>query len=287
MEREMTLPGQIHVACDTTIVRQVLHNKSPWLDDFAKMAGNNLVFSLADHTFAEIINQLDDCRLDASKYSIAIQQCTRFISREVPFIPGKAQLIDWCKTHPDENEIKKDIIYRKSVWERLLKSASFDEFKKAVQYGEGKAAAELEEERHKWPIDLDSPPQNWKSCDPIKKRLGALAEGLNSDAECSPHLVVRLDAALRHYDQLLLKMKGGMNPNSPKRRNDGIDYNMAFVFAKRILLCTHDGTGSKPGYYKAIKSLNSFQSKWVFHPQELVDRWNEGKLLQPTWPEGA
>src|ERR1017187_3279523 len=102
MESDMTLPGQIHVACDTTVFRYVLHNRSPWLDDFAKMAGENVVFSLADHALAEVINQLDKSHSIASQYSIALRQCARFISREVPFLPGKAQLINWCKTHPDE-----------------------------------------------------------------------------------------------------------------------------------------------------------------------------------------
>ncbi len=69
MEREMILSGQIHVACDRTAFRYVLHNEPPSLDDFAKMADKNIVFSPADHAGAEIIKQLEESPSTASKYN--------------------------------------------------------------------------------------------------------------------------------------------------------------------------------------------------------------------------
>jgi len=278
VERQFTLPGQIHVACDTTIIRCVLHNESPWLDEFAKMAEkNHVVFSLADHAIAEVLNQIEDNRFSTEKLRNAICQCARFISRTVPILPGKKQVIEWCKTDPDIKELALDLRYGEAGWNLLLDLRAIEDFKKNILIG--KAEEELEGERGRWSNDLRAPPEKWKRTLKHVERLAALADGLENDAKCSPTLVVRLDAALKHYDDLLLKMDGGMNPNSHKRRNDGVDYNMAFVFAKRILLCTDDGN-----YYDAIKRLNSFQSDWIVKPQELVQRWKEGKLAQPGWP---
>ena len=274
----MTLPGQIHVACDTTVFRYVLHNESPWLDDFAEMAAGNLVvFSLADHAVAEVINQIEGNSLPADELTNAIRQCARFISPALPILPGKKQLINWCKTDPNNEELALDIRYGIEGWKSILNLSTIGDFKKSILAG--KAGEELERERKAWQNDLDAPP-GWQPTLTLAERLAALADGLDSDAQCSPSLVVRLDAALRHWDQILLKMQHGMNPISKKRRNDGIDYNMAFVFAKRILLCTND----KP-YYEAIKSLGSFQSDWIFQPQELVVRCRERKLARPIWED--
>ena len=93
---------------------------------------------------------------------------------------------------------------------------------------------------------------------------------------------MRLDAALRHEDAIIGLRSDPNNPLDPRierRRNDGIDYNMSYVFMKRVFLCSVERK-----YPEAIRRLQSYQSGWVYRPDELVTAWQAKQLARPKWP---
>ena len=144
------------------------------------------------------------------------------------------------------------------------------------------ATQRLEEERTKWRDRFANVPPDWKDKS-LPDRLKILARDLDSEIDCNPSLTTRLDATLRHENRMVelrSLAKTPYNPNSESRENDGIDFNMSYVFMKRILLCTLDGNYSRP-----IQDLKSYQSDWVFSPQTVVDAWKARTLARPKWPD--
>jgi hypothetical protein len=295
MEAELTKDGEIHVACDTGIFWDVLHKNAPWLEDFKAMAKSGVIFSFADHALAEIIKQLEEGRFTEAQYVQAMTAFQDFISPEIPLIPGKRRLAQWCQSDPDLVELENHLRHLRACWSLMTRSKTLKEFEDGVEYelqgGEkkkasfnpGQPAQRLEEERTKWRNRLTTVSSDWNKR-PIAERLKSLASDLDSETTaCAPSLTSRLDAALRHEDRIVgLRSleKTPYNPFSVIRENDGIDFNMTYVFLKRIFLCTLDGK-----YRKVIEDLDSYQSTWIFSPQALVDTWKSGKLTLPKWPD--
>ncbi len=296
MEAELVSPDEIHVACDTGIFRSVLHNEAPWLADFEAMAKAGVVFSLADHALAEIVNQLEEKKFSGEDYARAIRACARFVSSKVPILPGKKELAIWCDQNPDAAFIKDDETYRLAWWNLMTRATRIEDFQKGVDFKlqdgraqratnkPGDATKALEDERNKWRTHLNTG-QKDAAKNAISERQPPLAGDLDDDINCIPKLTVRLEAALLHateMERLRNNPKKPLNPDSEKRRNDGIDFNMSFVFMKRIILCTAD-----KNYRNAIRRIESYQSDWVYLPQELVDAWKAGSLSRPRWPTVA
>ena len=286
----MTNPGEVHVACDTNVFWCVLKNNAPWLGDFETMAGGGVVISFGDHALAEISNQLEQGDFTEAEYAACIEKCSRFISARVPVLPGKRKLAAWCRKNPDATGLQEDEAYRSACWKLMTGSKSLVDFERGITYclagglkkkiplKRGEAAKLLEKEREDWRQEFGTKRPDWER-QKIDDRLKLLAGDLNQDIDCDPKLMVRLDAALRHEDAVIRLVNQGMNVESEKRRNDGIDYNMAYVFMKRILLCT-----AERKYLGCIRNLESFQSGWIFQPHELVERWKAGTLERPAWP---
>jgi hypothetical protein len=296
MEAVLTKDGEIHVACDTGIFWEVLHKNAPWLEEFKAMAKTGVIFSFADHAMAEIIKQLEEGRFTEAQYVEALTACKDFISPEIPLVPGKRRLAQWCQSEPNSVELENHLRYLRACWRLMTNSKSLKEFEDGAEYelqrGEkkkallrpGEAAKELEAERNKWRIRFATVPPDWRTM-AITDRLKYLAKDLDDDIDCIPTVTVRLDAALRHEDHVIglrSSAKTPYNPNSELKENDGIDFNMSYVFMKRMLLCTLDGK-----YRRLIQDLKSCQSDWVFSPQDLVAASKSGKLVRPRWPDAA
>lgn len=293
MEAELIKEDQVHVALDTGVFWEVLHKNAPWLEDFKEMAKSGVVFSFADHAMAEIIKQLEEKRFTEAEYVDAITECKSFISPDVPLLPGKKRLGQWCQAEPVLVELEDHMRYLRACWTLMTSAKTLREFEDGIEYelrdgtktraglSTGSAAKELEKERNRWRARLEIVPANWRTKE-ISERLEILSNDLDSEIDCTPGLTVRLDAALRNEDQIVeLRSleKTPYNPHSISKENDGIDFNMSYVFMKRILLCTLDGK-----YRKKIEALNSFQSHWIFSPETFVDAWKARTLLRVIWP---
>lgn len=296
MELELIPLERVHVACDTGILWRIIDEEAPWLEGFVRMAAAGVAFSLADHATGEITHQLDRGKISGADYVRGITQLARFVSPEVPILPGKAQLLKWCDPVPDAALLREDRQLRLATWELLRSARSIADFRKTFAYcckddagggillgplAEGKTSEVMADERADWIDNVEEPRPGYVDR-PWEERRADLAGDLDSDSACRPPLSVRLDAALRHEDEIIRRkhsVGSPLDPRSKKRQNDGIDYNMSYVFMKRILLCV-----SEEKYPKLIRSLGSYQSGWIFQPSELVQAWENGTLARPAWP---
>ena len=296
MELELISLEHVHVACDTGILWRIIEKDAPWLEGFVRLATAGVAFSLADHATGEIIHQLACGKISGADYVRGIAQLARFVSPEVPILPGKAQLLKWCDPVPDASWLREDHHLRLATWELLRSARSIADFKTTFPYrckdgggggillgplAEGKTAEVMANERAGWIANIEEPRPGYVDR-PWEERLADLAGDLDSDSACRPPLSIRLDAALRHEDEIIRRkhsVGSPLDPRSNKRQNDGIDYNMSYVFMKRILLCV-----SEEKYPKIIRSLGSYQSGWIFQPSELVQAWENDTLMRPSWP---
>ncbi|WP_339493088.1 hypothetical protein [Pseudomonas sp. EA_15y_Pfl2_R67] len=75
------------------------------------------------------------------------------------------------------------------------------------------------------------------------------------------------------------KTKKGYDPNSPKKRNDGIDFHLYRFLKLPAFVVTED-----TAFHGGLTDIKSFQAAWFFMPQDLADSWASGKAPTPVWP---
>ena len=67
------------------------------------------------------------------------------------------------------------------------------------------------------------------------------------------------------------------NPNTSKKKNDGIDMQLLHTLMLPARICSKDGLSTP-------RTLGSFQAKWILKPEELVSmRQQDGKLEPLSW----
>jgi hypothetical protein len=76
------------------------------------------------------------------------------------------------------------------------------------------------------------------------------------------------------------KEKEPYDPESPKKRNDGIDADLYRYLLLPALIVTQD-----KAFFGGLSDIQSFQKGWFYTPQLLADEWLNGNQRAPTWPE--
>jgi hypothetical protein len=145
------------------------------------------------------------------------------------------------------------------------------------------APAALQDERERWIEHINGYDPLPK--DELSKHSGDILAGmrraLDRRVTCDPPLSTRLDLALRHMQRQVEHRNRSANPcdpDAPKKRNDGIDITREFALMLPAPPCTSDG-----GFYRALKSIGSFQSAWACKPDELVEAWRTSSIVTPQW----
>jgi len=277
--------GSVGIALDTNVFWLLKESaEPPWYPEFLEMRAKGYLFSLADHTLAEVFNQFESGRLSAEEYERAIVRVEKLLNPEWPVLPGKRKLVTSCGK-PSEAvkaagkcfDLEDDGAYSRAIWKHLAQARSTDDLSKPFDYAVGKiktvrcdsnpkaAACELELEREKW-----------KKSFPGTESV----DGLDQDVECHPAMTVRLDAAIKYRLDCESRYSAGQyHPDSGNSYNDGIDYNMSWVFIKKLLLCTDEKK-----FTKKIRDISSYQTRWIYRPEELAEAWKTGSIAKPAWP---
>jgi len=162
----------------------------------------------------------------------------------------------------------------------VIFEADGQKYRNSVKYGA--AAKELNAERVKWVSEMSREPKYDvdfpAEVEAIKRDFDtwSTTEGfpLSLRGEILAHVQVEWE----------MRIASGYSPDSRKRRNDGIDFLLHFAFMWPALLVTTDA-----GVLGFLKGLSSFQSKWIYLPDDLALAWKTGRLNEPVWPatEGA
>ena len=299
MTRHFIDEDRVIIVLDTTVIRGLCYDDPSWLSTFVEMSQNEYDFCLADHLVAEFLNQLQRGSISDAEYQRAIKKLSTFISPRLPILPGNRELFGMSGCLSDKRKFDPDETFRfcNASYELLASANSFDDMLKGIEanYGEKHVKIFLkdseqiqnaiDEERKRWIEEIKSHDVfTEKELDDNRTEIiNSMAASLDKKIECDPPLSIRLDVAIRHkFRQIKIanRLHTPYNPESKKKINDGIDYNMDFTFMLPAILCTSD-----TNYHRIIKELNSFQSNWVYLPDEILDEWKNNTLTAPNWAQ--
>lgn len=214
---------------------------------------------------------------------------------------GVLRVTDWLGV-PRTREFDWDPVeaqaYSKATWALLRRSKSASDLQAGITYtvrehrykvAAPQTAAEtaLASEREDWRTHFDEmaflPKGIIVAND--KDLIAKMAAEVDRGMQCHPPLSVRLDLPIKHlYRQHHLhnRAKEPYNPQSKKKENDGIDFDIYYVFILPAFLVTIEG-----GFFRALKEIDSYQTSWVWKPEELAKAWEDGLRPTPTWPSSV
>ena len=267
------------VILDTNPVRNLAHsNECPtWVKVFEDMSQNGYSFSLADGTFAELANQIKHNKISKKEAARMLRLVEMFLNPNLRIFPGKCDIIALLgatATRPDWSVGQvRDLV--RQCWEKL-------------KLGEELNSNDLlDEERQNWFALFDKLQSLVHSKGPLDEYESpaltiALTHSVEKDTKLSPPLSVRSDLQIRllwrQYVRSLRKNKA-YNPQSPRKINDGIDFDLYNYFLLPAFVVTIDR-----GCLNGLTDIKSFQKQWFWQPEKLALSWQRGEYPRPTWP---
>ncbi len=279
MSREIIPDNQTIIALDTNVFRNLCYDEPSWVDCFDAMSVKNYHFCLTDIAYLEIINQLENSQISAEDLIKAVRQTQQFISDVLPILPGRANLIKMCgirdKDQTDPFDSKDEIEFSKSCWLELEKINTTADLSN-LPVIPGEAEKLIVKERKAWIGFIKNIiPYSSNSSD----RINAISDELDKQYASSPKFSERIEIVIHFLDHYfsMLKNPQPLNPQSKKRKNDGIDFLLTFAVGLPAILCTEDHIR------KLLNTFNSYQKDWVMTPEEIEKSWNEGVFTDPQW----
>lgn len=136
---------QIMVVLDTSPVRELAHESdSPdWVCTFEEMSNQGYSFSLADGTFAELINQRRKGAILVGEFDRMCSRLSRFLNLDFRIILGRTDVQGMIQRHPTSWNEEECRTRSKQAWDELLHCTR-------AGYQPDSAEAVLEAERNEW-----------------------------------------------------------------------------------------------------------------------------------------
>ena len=146
---------------------------------------------------------------------------------------------------------------------------------------------ELQSEREAWfaifeklgKFDVTSEPLNEYEHSQLTR---ALTGSDSSVPELSPPLSIRWDLQMRLFWRQYVRSKKTSepyDPTSPRKKNDGIDFDLFHYFLLPAFVVATDS-----GFFEKLGDITSFQTGWFWKPDALAQAWVDGERPFPTWP---
>jgi len=281
---------------DTNIFRKLCHETPDWLQKFIEMSEQEYHFCLCDLALAEIINSMINNAITEAEYRKGISSLSKFISKKTPILPSGIDLSALAGISPETkinlNDVIKNLHY---AWQVLLRSSSIEDFRKGIIVKEnGKMKIVSFDDQTGIEILLARRAdwvENFNQAKPIppgelsskkEKLLQTMLDGIDADESVEPAISVRLDLPVKHFLEKHLhhnKVKDAYNPDSHKKRNDGLDYGLYLYFLLPAMIVSDDGS-----FYKVLKDIDSYQKNWVWNPNDLGIAWEKGAPIECKWP---
>ncbi len=291
--RKLISDDQVIVVLDTGPVRVIGHLDSTpeWVATFEKMAADGYSFSLADHAWAELVEQYERGAFDRAKLDKILGAISKFLNPDVPILPSKHSLLAMVGEARDATW-SEDAERALAAWKwEMLNDPS-----KLTAAEMSQIRAELQFERDEWIRrfkDLDDLYAQLLASNPSiedgeplnEHKHSALNACLNSMASKSlnrnPDLSTRMDLEIRYVWRQWVRSRlqdEPYNPSHPKKINDGIDLDMY-----KYLMLPAFGVAIDGGFHGSLERINSHQLNWFWHPEELAEAWTSGANPRPNW----
>lgn len=277
------------VVLDTSPARMLAQDDvcPDWVDNFRQMSQGDHFFCLSDVAFAELINQFKRGSITDAEFSRMMDLLTGFISPDYPIFPSKIDIlamIGGSANRPDWTiENSQDISQRS--WSYL--NGLVNERERTSN----DASRLLQEERNDWLKYFDLFEEERIRCgytaDSLDEGGGPLLETVLNQLDQKENFPdvsfsVRSDLQFKYlWRQYVrsLRMENAYNPESAKKVNDGIDFDLYRYFMVPALVVSCDR-----GFFEALNGIDSFQRSWFYRPDCLVSAWRRGAPTSPQWP---
>lgn len=289
-ERLLVPDHQIIVVLDTAPVRDLAYEAKPpqWVSTFARMADQGYSFSLADGALAELLAQRQRNALSAVDCQRILECLKTFLNSQLPVLLGKKDLSGMLQVNEepwDANECRNLSLLG---WKLLTRCANPDDQQASPEWA-------LEEERDDWKglfagwqeildtLNAEDPTHPIDVSILTSEILEAMERWQDEQNSLLPPMSVRMHLQNRYHWRQFVRMqqkKGGYNPDSPKKRNDGIDADLYRYLLLPALVVTRDN-----GFLTKLSDIQSFQKGWLYTAQQLAEDWLRGMHPAPTWPD--
>lgn len=270
------------VVLDTSPARNIAHSETvpAWVKLFSRMRQSGYVFCLADGAFAELLTQRCEGRIDDAEHRRMISALRKFLDREVPVLPGKVDILGMLGLRKQQKHWRASEVRTLSqrVWVRLA----------SARQGDPCAAVELDEERSDYRAAFKDFERGWNVSDKsvaldvhAHPQLDLALAAQREHGRIRPDMDVRNELQVRWLWRQFVRTqfpKDAYNPESPKKRNDGIDFDMYAYLALPALIVATDA-----GFFEKIADIHSQQKGWFWKPEELAAAFCRGERPQARW----
>lgn len=277
--------GTTIVVLDTSPARNLGYTNTPpqWVTNFAEMARNGYSFSLADNAFAELISQIASGAITTQQAVTMLGHLKTFLNPNLPILPGKRDIKALIGAAEENSDWSIEEVRALSArcW-GVLNSVSMTAGAKGPS-----ADGDLQTEREDWIAFFTKFGKYKETGEPLNEyehsHLNlALTSCDDEEPKLSPPLSVRWDLKVRLLWRQYVRSKKASepyDPTSPKKRNDGIDFDLYDCLLLPALIVATDS-----GFFEKIADLKSYQKAWFWKPEALAQAWIDGKRPCATWP---
>lgn len=114
---------QIMVVLDTSPVRELAHDVDcpAWASTFEEMSHQGYSFSLADGTFAELINQRRNGQLSVGEIERMCSRLSRFLNLDFPVILGRSDVLGMSQLNSASWNEEECRLLSQQAWDELLR----------------------------------------------------------------------------------------------------------------------------------------------------------------------
>lgn len=271
------------VVLDTSPVRNIAEGTVPsWVATFARMRKDGYVFCLADGAFAELLTQRCEGRISDEGHQRMISALRLFIDLEVPVLLGKRDVVAMLGLQKQQKRWSAKEVRKVSQegWSRLVKAKP----------GDPHAGLELDEERIGYRSMFERLEEAWEASDKsvalneyAHPQLDLALEEQRTHGRIRPDTDVRNDLQVRWIWRQFVRSqlpKDAYDPESPKKRNDGIDFDLYSYLALPAFVVATDA-----GFFKKIADIDSPQNSWFWKPEDLAAAYERGGVPRAHWAE--
>jgi hypothetical protein len=253
----------IRVILDTCTVRNHLHQGERLLDfEAIRSSSEQLRFSLAGGTLAELLEQLVEARISFGDWNARVSNIDGILDQRWPVLPTGRELAALAGTQTDlSTNLESKRRHLKTCWQLTRNSHCLADLQTLRTYeGEGGATygVTLDAKRPgsvntgrriSWMEYIEKmqdmlPPYNIRyngECE--KKVLALMKQGLGTQPGDPPDLAQMLDPVARMIARLVcesLNPKTPYNPRTEDRKGDAFDISLLFYISLPTVICTAD-----------------------------------------------
>ncbi len=292
----MCLTTSVRLALDTCAVRAHIHQDLERPD--LKLIGENrdlVLVSISEVAVAELLIALLENRITWGDWTQRIHELNSVLDPEMPILPGGPMLAAMAGLFTEsEFNIDDGKSHGQAMWRLLVSATSPDDLKRGIKYQDSQgthlikadlalAKNVVSEERDRWIKFIDkmkclAKDAGWS---PEKVKAIVLVELQPKSGE-APDFAVKLDL-LGHFlaDRIshAAQSDSSYDPTSKKRKNDGIDISLLYLFALPAIICTVD-----KWFIGRVQEAESPQSSQIITITELNAHLRNGTLNQCIKP---